>query len=389
MSLRLAAAFVMAVALLSSTTSPSASPRGLGGLRSWGLEVLAAAAAPPRATLTAAPPLLLPGNVDSNSPLVWDLADGQRRLFVMTSHSGEPTIASGVALERLGGNTKVTLSPHPGYGVWMEAIVTDDVETWYGFYHNEWPASACGRDDRFVPRIGAAKSTDQGQSWQDLGIVLQAAQSTTACDSTNRYVIGGVGDLSVMVDADKKYLYIFYSQYQKQQESQGVAVARLVWADRDRPAGRVAIWRNGTWEPNAGRRELSPALPGSMRRRLEWTYPAATPLVATTQAWHDSNDKVDAFWGPSVHWNTALEQYVMLLNRAKDENYGQEGIYVSFSPTLDDPSTWSTPQKLLTGGKWYPQVVGSALGIGTDKIAGASARFFMSGRSDWMINFVR
>ncbi len=62
---------------------------------------------------------------------------------------------------------------------------------------------------------------------------------------------------------------------------------------------------------------------------------------------------------------------------------------MSFSPTLDDPSTWSTPQKLLTGGKWYPQVVGSALGIGTDKIAGASARFFMSGRSDWMINFFR
>ena len=126
-----------------------------------------------------------------------------------------------------------------------------------------------------------------------------------------------------------------------------------------------------------------------MRRRLEWTYPAATPLVSTSQAWHDADDKVDAFWGPAVHWNTALEQYVMLLNRAKDENYAQEGIYVSFAPTLDDPSLWSAPQKLLTGGKWYPQVVGSTLGTGTDKIAGASARFFMSGRSDWMINFFR
>ena len=79
----------------------------------------------------------------------------------------------------------------------------------------------------------------------------------------------------------------------------------------------------------------------------------------------------------------------MLLNRAKDEHYTQEGIYVSFAPTLDDPSQWSLPHKLLTGGKWYPQVVGSTLGTGTDKIAGASARFFMSGRSDWMINFFR
>lgn len=375
MKARLAAATVVAVALIVANTSPAAFPE--------------AAAATPRATLTAAPVVSLPGTVDSNSPLVWDLDKGQRKLFVMTSFAGQPTVASGPALDRMGARTEITLLPHPGYGVWMEAVVTDDVETWYGFYHNEWPATACGREDRFVPRIGAAKSTDRGQSWQDLGIVLQAMQSTTACDSANRYVIGGVGDLSVMLDDDKQYLYIFYSQYQRQRESQGVAVARILWADRDRPSGRVALWRSSAWEPNAGRREFVLSTPGTMRRRLEWTYPAATPLVTTAQAWHDADDRVDAYWGPSVHWNTAIEQYVMLLNRAKDENYAQDGIYVSFSPRLDDPSLWSPPQKLLNGGKWYPQVVGSALGTGTDKLAGAAARFFMSGRSDWMINFFR
>ncbi len=375
MNLRLAAAFVLAVALLSSTINPAA--------------FVEAAAAIPRAALTAAFPLNLPGSVDSNSPMLWDLQDGQRRLFVLTSHAGTSSVASGLALERLGGPTEITLLPHPGYGVWMEAIVSDEVETWYGFYHNEWPATSCGRDDRFVPRIGAAKSTDRGRSWRDLGTVLQATQSTTACDSTNRYVIGGVGDLSVMLDHDKKYLYVFYSQYQRQREAQGVAVARMLWADRDRPTGRMALWRGGIWEPNAGRLAFSPLLPGALRRRLEWTYPAATPLVSTSLAWHDTDNKVDAFWGPAVHWNTALQQYVMLLNRAKDESYSQEGIYVSFAPALDNPAQWSAPQKLLTGGKWYPQVVGSTLGTGTDKIAGASARFFMSGRSDWMINFVR
>ena len=333
--------------------------------------------------------MTLPGSVDSNSPLVWDLEDGVQRLFVLTSHSGQPSVSHGPAIERLSGTTEISLLPHPGYGVWMEAVVSDEVDTWYGFYHNEWPATACGRDDRFVPRIGAAKSTDHGQSWQDLGIVLQATQSTTACDSNNRYVIGGVGDLSVMIDHDKNYLYVFYSQYQRQREAQGVAVARMLWADRDRPAGRMAIWRDGTWDGNAGRLMFSPLLPGAQRRRLEWTYPAASPLVTTSQAWHDGDDKVDAFWGPAVHWNTALEQYVMLLNRAKDEDYAQEGIYVSFAPTLDDPTQWSAPQRILNGGKWYPQVVGSAVGTGTDKLAGATARFFMSGRSDWMINFVK
>ena len=355
---------------------------GAGWLR------VGAAAPIPRATLALANPITLPGTVDSNSPTMWDLDDGERRLFVMTSADGIPKIASGPSIERLGPASQVTILPHPGHGVWMEAIVFDEVDTWYGFYHNEWPATRCGRDDRMVSRIGAARSSDNGRTWEDLGAVIQAPQSATACNSHNRYIIGGVGDLSVMLDADKQYLYFFYSQYQQQREAQGVAVARMLWADRDRPAGRLALWRDGIWEPNAGRREFLPTIPGSMRRRLEWTYPAGTPLVAPVYAWHDADERVDAFWGPSVHWNTALEQYVMLLNRAKDESYTQDGIYVSYSPRLDDPSLWTPPVKVLNGGKWYPQVVGLGPG-GSDKQAGASARFFMSGRSDWVINFAR
>jgi hypothetical protein len=350
---------------------------------------VSAAAPVPRTGLSLAPSITLPGTVDSNSPVIWDLDNGEEKVFVMTSSDGIPRIASGPSLDRLGPASEVAMAPHPGHGVWMEAIVFDDVETWYGFYHNEWPATRCGREDRVVSRIGAAKSTDRGRTWRDIGAVIQSPQSATACNSKNRYIIGGVGDLSVMLDPDKQYLYFFYSQYQQQRESQGVAVARMLWADRDRPAGRLDLWRDGIWEPAAGRRELQPTVPGSMRRRLEWTYPAGTPLVAPAYAWHDADDRVDAFWGPSVHWNTALEQYVMLLNRSKDESYSQEGIYVSYSPRLDDPSSWTPPVKVLSGGKWYPQVVGSSLGTGTDKRAGASARFFMSGRSDWVINFTR
>jgi len=348
-----------------------------------------AAAASPRATLVPAPTITLPGSVDSNSPVMWDLEDGQRKMIVLTSHSGIPSRSIGNDIDRLGGTSQVSLDPHPGYGVWFEAVVSDDVETWYGFYHNEWPASRCGREDRAVPRIGAAKSTDNGLTWTDLGPVIQAYQSSTACESTNRYVIGGVGDVSVMLDAAKQYLYIFYSQYHKDPESQGVAIARLQWADRDRPGGRLELWRAGIWEPEAGRRTFLPGLPGAERRRLEWVYPAATPLVAPTLAWHDDDDKVDAFWGPSVHWNSAIEQYVMLLNRAKDENYGQEGIYVSYAPRLDDPSLWTAPQKILNGGRWYPQVVGLTVGTGTDKLAASSPRFFMSGKSEWVINFTK
>ena len=349
--------------------------------------VTTAVAPSPRVALVPAPAITLPGAVDSNSPVLWDLEDGQRKMFVLTSHAGVPSVSSGSEVARLGATSAVTLTPHPGYGVWFEAVVSDDVDTWYGYYHNEWPATRCGREDRAVPRIGAAKSSDRGRTWTDLGPVIQAWQSSTACDSPNRYVIGGVGDLSVQLDPAKQYLYFFYSQYQRDAHSQGVAVARLQWADRDRPGGRVELWRDGIWEPEAGRRTFLPALPGAARRRLEWVYPAATPLVAPSFAWHDADEKVDAFWGPSVHWNTAIEQYVMLLNRAKDENYTQEGIYVSFAPRLDDPSLWTPPQKILNGGRWYPQVIGSTAGIGTDKVAAASPRFFMFGKSEHIITF--
>jgi len=342
----------------------------------------------PRVSILPASPMVLPGGVDSNSPAVWDSDGGVPELFVMTSTGGVPRIAAGSAVNRLGPPQDVLFSPHPGNGVWMEAVVVDDGGTWYGYYHNENPAVVCGRPDRAVARIGAARSSDQGRTWEDLAVVLEAPTDSIACDSPNRYVIGGVGDLSVMLNEEKTDLYIFFSQYPRQVTSQGVAVARLVWANRDRPAGRVTVWNDGAWMPSRINRTPAADVFG-MTRRIWREYPAGTPLQPTTLAWHDGDGKVDAFWGPSVHWNEGIQRYVMLLNRAKDESYGQAGIYVSFATTLDDPLSWTTPQQLLAGGRWYPQVIGLTTGTGTDKSAGATARLFVGGRSDWVINFSR
>jgi hypothetical protein len=112
------------------------------------------------------------------------------------------------------------------------------------------------------------------------------------------------------------------------------------------------------------------------------------PVYRAADDWH-TGLTVDAFWGPSVHWNTHVEQYVMLLNRAADSAWRQEGIYVAFSPTLADPASWSAPQRLLVGGDWYPQVLGSETGSGTDKVAGERARLFIAGRSRHTIQFTR
>ncbi len=342
--------------------------------------VTAAAQSPrtPVARLSSAPRFDLPAEIDSSNPAAWSLVDGVARLFVISSWGGIPVRASGDTLEALRAEGPVRFASHPGHGVWMEAIIPEESGTWYGYYHHERPADQCGRPDRQLPRIGAMRSSDNGQTWEDLGIVLDAPPGSEACESSNRFVLGGIGDVTAALDAAKKDVYLYFSQYTRGGATQGVAVARIAWADRDAPAGKAAIWNDGAWLPA---RESAAADGG-------WEYPSGTPLVPSSRPFHDRSGATDVFWGPSIHWNMYLEQYVMLLNRAKDDQFGQEGIYVSFAPALD-PSQWSAPARILSGGSWYPQVIGAESGVGTDRIAGKRARFFMTGRSERMIEFDR
>ncbi len=230
-------------------------------------------AAIPRVSIIPATTLILPGGVDSNSPAIWNITEGAPELAVMTSTHGVPRLSVGPALNRLGAAQDVVISSHPGNGVWMEAVVVDDAGTWYGYYHNENPAVVCERPERAVARIGSARSFDQGRTWEDLGVVLEAATDSIACDSPNRYVIGGVGDLSVMLNDAKTDLYIFFSQYQRQVTAQGVAVARLVWANRDRPTGRVTVWTDDAWLPSRINRMPAEDVYG-MTRRIWREYPS-------------------------------------------------------------------------------------------------------------------
>lgn len=341
-----------------------------------GLSLVAASAQVdrvPSARLIEAPTVIVPGTIDSNIPMVWERVDGSWKLFAFTSWGGTPTLLSGSSLDRMQPGGAVAVEPYPGDGVWIESVIQDESGAWYGYYHHEMPADACGRPDRFTLRLGAARSTDRGATWENLGIILEAAADTFACDSSNLYVMGGVGDVSAMLADDKTDLFLFFTQYSKKPAEQGIVVARLAWADRDAPVGRLTVWVNGAWLPVTE--------PGGT------IYPAGTPLVPVSKPWHDGDPAADAFWGPSVHWNDYLQQYVMLVNRAKDELFTNEGIYVSFARMLRDPRAWRTPRKLLNGGDWYPQVAGLESAMGTDKRAGRRARFLVQGRSSHYIEF--
>ena len=338
----------------------------------------------PRVRITGASRLALPGRVDSSNPMVWVHDGAAATLTALSSWGGQPTVARGPDLESLQVAGDVHLVNGPGHGAWFEAIVPDGEGRWYGFYHHERPADACGRPDRQLPRIGAARSTDLGATWEDLGIVLDAPPGTAACDSANRFVLGGVGDVTAALDPNGQDLYLYFSQYERDPALQGVAVARLPWAERDAPAGKATIWNDGAWLAA----QWIPADDGAPDAGT-WQFPAGTPLVRAARPFHDGQPGADVFWGPSIHWNTYLEQYVMLLNRADDEQFAQDGIYVAFAPRLDDPAAWSAPVKVLSGGGWYPQVAGLERGEGTDRLAGKRARLFVTGVSSHVIEFER
>lgn len=307
------------------------------------------------------PEVRFPEEVDSNSPSYWNDA---RELVLFTS-VGHPAFSVGRDLASLTPVGDVLLdSALPG-GKWLEAVVRADDRTLYGYYHNE-PPGICPDSDLTAPQIGAAVSSDDGQSWRDLGIILTARPGFLHCDTPNTYFAGGVGDFSVMLDRSREYLYILFTTYAGVPGEQGVTVARLPWSERDRPVGKVLKYFDGAWS--------EPGLEG-----------AATAIFPAMPLWEDA--ETDGYWGPSLHWNTSLQQYVMLLNRTLGSTWVNEGIYVSFAPTLDDPDRWSEAQKILDGGDWYPQVVGLEHGHGTDRVAGKEAWFFLHGRSSFRIVF--
>jgi hypothetical protein len=200
----------------------------------------------------------------------------------------------------------------------------------------------------------------------DMGAVITGG-GPSDCSSQNGYFSGGTGDVSVILDRDKNYFYFFFGVYGGPLEGQGVGVARMPFAARYSQNASVMKWYNGGW--------TEPGLNGRI-----------TPVFPAKVAWQQPD--TDAFWGPAVHWNTHLDQYVMLLNRSCcTPGFPQKGIYASFGTAdLSDPSKWSKPKKILDDSGWYPQVMG--LGPdGTDRRAGRVARLYISGHSRWEIVF--
>ncbi|MCX6612416.1 MAG: hypothetical protein NTW74_16385 [Acidobacteria bacterium] len=311
------------------------------------------------AKLVPATSLKMPGVVDSNSPSHW--ADGT---LVVFNSDGLPIRSEGTSIEDLGRTRAVRLYSYENVPLWIEATHRKADGTLYAWYHHE-VFLHCEDNPVSAPEIGALRSDDNGITFHDLGIILSAAGEMN-CETKNRYFGGGNGDFSAIADQSGEFIYFLYSNYSGDVTAQGVATARLRMEDLDDPAGMVFKYFDGRWEePGLGGRE--------------------SPIFRASSSW--ASESADSLWGPSIHWNTYLKKYVMVMNyTCCSTDWPQAGIYLSYSSDLSRPEMWQQPVLLMSGGGWYPMVMGIGEGE-TDKLAGKTARFFMGSDSDWLIEF--
>jgi len=318
-----------------------------------------------RVEVRSAPTLALPSAVDSNSPAFW--RDGQ--MVILTS-AGVALLTSGRDQYYYEDDTEqVEFETSKHQPFWIEAAHLDDDGTLLAWYHHE-PGGVCP-DGLTAPVIGAMYSKDGGQTFFDLGIVLESGDPNN-CRAQNGFFAGGHGDFLVILDREKRYFYFMFSNYAGDPKGQGVAVARMAYEDRMEPAGTLMKYFEGEWnEPGLGGR-MSAIFPS----KVTWERADA-----------------DSFWGPSIHWNTHLQKYVVLLNRACCKpRWPQEGIYISFNDDLANPGGWAEPRQILAGSEigygpgYYPQVLGTQDGE-TDSLASAVARMYIHGISNWELVF--
>lgn len=269
--------------------------------------------------------------------------------------------------------------------VWFESIYQDPADragrTLYAMYHNEnypetlpfdaatgrglsdrdWPPGLQGDESvQAVPRMGIMRSTDGGDSWTDLGIVLEDTDDRMIRLPVNRNYCfpGGVGDPSAVASGD--HLYLFYGEYayprpwdagtwdaDVEASGQCISVARIALSDLDHPAGAARRWDGAAF-----------AAP--------WDG-AGAPIRSLQIPREDGGGAVSQgdqlyYWGPSVSWNEHVGAWIMLMGRVDGAFWVGDSVFVSVNPHRDlgegdNSQQWSRPVRVLHRPGhtlWYP-----------------------------------
>ncbi len=188
-------------------------------------------------------------------------------------------------------------------------------------YHGEvWSGSD---PTRFTSLLGMAKSTDNGNSWADLGPIImpngQSRQGGTEVGGGAFLLIGG-------------YFYIYFRDTLETGAVNEVAVARagvaeVISAANNNQTVRLSKYFNGAWsEPGLGGRS-SPLEPGNPQAR-----------------WLD------------VSYNEAMKGYIMVVASNKDGS----NVFLYLTQSWDG-LTWGPRQVIqaLGGENFYPTIIGA------------------------------
>src|SRR5258708_28683425 len=123
---------------------------------------------------------------------------------------------------------------------WIEATHRMADGRIYAWYHHE-VYGMCADNDLAVPEIGAAVSNDDGNSFVDLGVVLQTGKDPD-CNAKNGYFAGGHGDFSVILAQQQRFFYFYFSVYDGLPGEHGIAMARMAIFDKTQPAGKLMTY---------------------------------------------------------------------------------------------------------------------------------------------------
>lgn len=291
--------------------------------------------------------------------------------------------------------------PTPTKMRWMESVYRQPrTGTLYGLYHmEEGPYVKCPAPNErpylSVPHIGIGRSTDNGRTWENRGIIISDGSFEISCDSPVRFFAGGVGDPSMAVGPDSTYAYIAFTDYTGDDpRTQGIQLARIALADLDAPVSadgtsKATRWHNGAWS--------APGLQGTPGPRVgqTWTPVAlgqATPLLAPARSW--LREDGGGYWGPSLSWNTHVGAFMLLLNKVSGAKaFDADGNYMTFVPDTDAPAPVpATPIRLdaLPNGPksaWYVQALGDPSMRGTSNWTGQDSRLFLGEHSHVLMRF--
>jgi hypothetical protein len=271
--------------------------------------------------------------------------------------------------------------------VWFETIHQDKRDstgrTLYSLYHNEnypstlvfkpetgvglsednWPPGLKGDDSiQAVPRIGIMKSLDGGDSWVNLGIILEDRNDRMIRLPINKNYCfpGGVGDPSAVSNGE--YLYVFFGEYSypgefnaanwssnEEASGQCVSVARIALEDLDKPEALAKRWDGESFS-------------------ADWNQ-VGKPIKSLQISRENGGGAVSQgdelyYWGPSVSWNDEIQCWVMLLGRVDGPYWVGGQLFLSINVNKDLGSgaasqEWSTPIEIVNRPGhtlWYPSL---------------------------------